>query len=265
MVGKMSTDTLQPLANKTVVITRGAEKGKESAQIFESLGAEVVLFPTIEVTPVEDYSDVDNFLKNYNIDIVIFSSVNAVDFLYERLVATDTVSRIEGKTIVAIGSKTAQQCELKNIKVDIVPKEYSTRGIKKAMSNYDLKDKVVLIPRSVIGSKELQKVFASKGAVVKAFSLYNVQVPNDAETKTRINELVERKVDWFVFTSPSTFNNFLQIAKESGVTNPLGQGKIAVIGRTTKAAIENADYDVALTPSEFTMESLAKSMAALYQ
>jgi uroporphyrinogen III methyltransferase/synthase len=264
MVGKMSTQMLQPLTNKTVVITRGAEKGKESGEIFESLGAEVILFPTIEVTPVDDYSEVDSFLKNHNIDIVIFSSVNAVDFLYERLVATNTISRIEGKTVVAIGSKTAQQCELKKIKVDIVPKEYSTRGIKKALSGFDLKDKVVLIPRSVIGSKELQKVFSSKGAVVKAFSLYNVQVPNDADTKNRIHELVQRKIDWFVFTSPSTFNNFLQIARESGVSNPLGQGKIAAIGRTTKTAIESADYEVALVPTEFTMESLAKGVANLY-
>lgn len=57
------SSTLLPLKNRTIVITRTLEQSQESAEIFQKLGADVITFPTLEITPPDSWTDFDNIVR----------------------------------------------------------------------------------------------------------------------------------------------------------------------------------------------------------
>ena len=57
--------------------------------------------------------------------------------------------------MVAVGTKTSAYCHKNNINVNIIPEKFSSEGVIEALSKYNLKNKVVFIPRSAIGREEL--------------------------------------------------------------------------------------------------------------
>ena len=76
--------------------------------------------------------------------------------------------------------------------------------------------------------------------------------------RQNIEQLNSRKPDVFIFTSPSTFENFLLIMN---INNPVSYFKnydVAAIGPTTKSAIENSKVKVSIMPDEFTIKGLGK-------
>ena len=80
-----------------------------------------------------------------------------------------------------------------------------------------------------------------------------------------IEQLNSSKPDVFIFTSPSTFDNFLLIMN---IDNPVSYFKnynIAAIGPTTKSAIENNKVKVSIMPDEFTIKGLATKMVEFYK
>ncbi|HTG92886.1 MAG TPA: uroporphyrinogen-III synthase, partial [Pyrinomonadaceae bacterium] len=76
----------QPLAGKTVVITRAATQAGEFATELERHGAKVMVCPTIEISDPESYERLDEAIDHlYGYDWIIFTSVNGVDFFLRRL------------------------------------------------------------------------------------------------------------------------------------------------------------------------------------
>ena len=72
----------------------------------------------------------------------------------------------------------------------------------------------------------------------------------------------------FIFTSPSTFENFLQIASKLVGTNPVKYFTgydVAAIGPTTRAAIESRNVEVNIMPKEYTLEGLTKAIIEYYR
>jgi hypothetical protein len=81
-------DDPRPLRGRVVVVTRPREQAQTLVASFESLGAEVLLAPTIEIvaTPLdEELRGVLRHLGTY--DLIIFSSANAVRQFSDRVVA----------------------------------------------------------------------------------------------------------------------------------------------------------------------------------
>jgi uroporphyrinogen III methyltransferase/synthase len=89
-------------------------------------------------------------------------------------------------------------------------------------------------------------------------------VPSKDEVKKHLERLINSKPDLFIFTSPSTFENFVSIL---GITIPakyFTDFDIAAIGPTTKAAIEARGVKVDIMPPEFTMDGLVKAVINYY-
>ena len=66
-----------PLINKTIVITRTVEQSKESSAIFSELGAEVVIFPTLEIVPPSSWTQFDEIVADSSkIDLCCRKQIN---------------------------------------------------------------------------------------------------------------------------------------------------------------------------------------------
>ena len=261
-----NNNKVRPLKNKTIVLTRTIEQSKESSAIFSELGANVIVFPTLEIVPPTNWDSFDNFiLSNKIIDFIVFTSAHAVTMFIKRCNELNKQSGFEKIKVVAIGNKTKSICEENNIKVDIVPKKFSGEGVVEELSKYDLKDKLVFIPRSAIGREDLPKGLEELGAKIVTIPVYNVSLPSTESTQQNIEQLNSTKPDVFIFTSPSTFENFLVIMN---VNNPVSYFKnydVAAIGPTTKSAIEKSKVRVSIMPDEFTIRGLANKMIEFYK
>jgi uroporphyrinogen-III synthase len=260
-----SNNKVRPLKNKTIVLTRTVEQSKESAAIFSELGAEVIVFPTLEIVPPNNWEDFDKVIKSsQKIDFVIFTSVHSVTMFLQRANELGKHPDFKNTKVVAVGNKTKSVCEENEIKVDIVPRKFTGEGVVNELSKYDLKDKLVFIPRSAIGREDLPKGLEERGAKIITVPVYNVSLPSKETIQQSIAKLNSSKPDVFIFTSPSTFENFLIIMN---INNPVTFFKnydVAAIGPTTKSAIENSKVKVSIMPDEYTIKGLANKMIEFY-
>ncbi len=255
-----------PLKEKTIVITRTVEQSEESASALTRFGAKVIVFPTLEIVPPLDWDAFDSIvLKHDKIDFIIFTSAHSVQMFSVRCKELNVSVNFNKKRIVAVGNKTALVCNKYNIPVKIIPKQFSAKGVIEELSKFDIKDKMVFIPRSAIGREELPKGLKDLGAIIKSVPVYNVSLPIKEHIKYNLEKLNKSNPDLFIFTSPSTFENFLQILN---IINPAEYFKgydIAAIGPTTKTTIENRRVKVNIMPDEYTIDGLINKIIHYYK
>lgn len=246
-----------PLQGMNIVMTRSTEDSADSALIFSQQGADVIPFPTIDITAPEDWSELKSALAE-NADYLIFTSANAVRMFLRGTAELGAEIYYKQLTVAAVGRKTAIVCTKNNIEVSLVPDDYSAKGLIKKFEGIDVAGKTVLIPSSAIGGEELSEYLKSRGARVNSPVVYDVGLPDPAVTAPAAEKLKEIKPDVFIFTSPSTFRNFLKIMNIDSPALFFNGSKVAAIGPTTKAEIENAGIKVSVFPEEYTMDGLLK-------
>jgi len=255
-----------PLSGKTIVITRTVEQSKESSEVFRQLGANIIIFPTLDIVPPDSWVEFDTAVTSKSkIDFIIFTSAHAVKMFVKRSEELGIVFDFNRIKIVAVGNKTSAVCEKNKIPVHIIPKKFSGAGVIDELSNYDLKGKIIFIPRSAIGREELPVGLERLGATLKTAPVYNVSLPSEEKIKNNLEILKNNKPDLFIFTSPSTFENFLQIISVSDPVKYFNNYDVAAIGPTTKTAIENKSVHVNIIPDEYTIDGLAKAIIEFYK
>jgi len=254
-----------PLKNKTIIITRTVEQSNESASELTKYGAKVIVFPTLEIVPPSNWDEFDSIISSQDkIDFIIFTSAHAVQMFNQRCNELKIKINFSTIKVVAVGNKTSSVCEKYNIPVDVIPERFSSEGVVEMLAKFNLNKKVVFIPRSAIGREELPRGLKELGAVINSVPVYNVSLPTKENIKNNLDKLNSSNPDLFIFTSPSTFENFLQILN---VINPAEYFKgydIAAIGPTTKTAIENRRVKVSIMPDEYTIEGLIKKILSYY-
>jgi len=255
-----------PLKNKTIVITRAVETSKESAEIFIQLGAEVITFPTLDIVPPDSWNQFDDFILNKNkVDFIIFTSAHAVKMFSRRLEELDEVIDYSTVKIVAVGNKTSAICKKYGIPINIIPKNFNSEGVIFELLKFKLNKKIIFIPRSAIGREELPVGLEELGAIINSVPVYNVAVPSDESIAPYIDKLKKSRPDLYIFTSPSTFENFLHILKITEPARYFSGALIAAIGPTTRIAIENRNLKVNIIPDEYTIDGLAKAVVNYYK
>ena len=254
-----------PLKGKTIVITRTIEQSRESAAALTNLGANVIIVPTLEIVPPSDWNKFDSVVAHPDrIDFIIFTSVHSVQMFSKRIQDIGALINYNQTKVVAVGNKTSAYCHKNNINVNIVPDKFSSEGVIEALSKYNLKNKVVFIPRSAIGREELPMGLKDLGAIIKSVPVYNVAIPSGENLKPSLQLLDSSNIDLFIFTSPSTFENFLQIANIKNPFQYFSGFDVAAIGPTTKEAIESRKVKVKILPDEFTINGLTKKIVEYY-
>lgn len=252
------------LKNKTIILTRSGEQAVEPRKKLESLGANVIAFPTIKIVPISVFNHFDTYaekLKEFN--YIVFTSENAVEYSIKRL--RETKREIPEKLqVVCVGRKTADKCEEYGIKVDIVPDDYSAEGLLKYFFAKEIVEKKFFIPSSAIARTELKMGLLEQKADVVQIPIYDAAMPDEEEIQKGKKQLEGKKIDLIIFTSPSTFRNFLKIMQIDKPGKYFKDIKIAAIGPTTAAVIERAGLKIDISPSTFTMDDLIDTIIQFY-
>ena len=265
------------LKGKVVAIVRPQDQVKELSDAIESLGGIPYVAPLIEVKPTKDQESLIKLIKDTasgRLDIIAFMSQNGVKQTFETAKNEGLEKSFKGHikkiSLISIGPKTKHELEkigFSNVKL---PEEYSSYGLIKLLEKTDLKGKRIGLPRAKGVDDTLRVSFEKLGAKVMEAEAYEVkETSNISLVKNLIRDLISEKIDVIAFTSPSTVRSLIENSRKFSdlekVKASLRKIVIASIGTTTRKVLEELGFEVQVTPSEFTVEALAKEIESYFE
>ncbi|PIP77593.1 MAG: hypothetical protein COW85_08190, partial [Ignavibacteria bacterium CG22_combo_CG10-13_8_21_14_all_37_15] len=246
------------------VLTRAEEQSQETFNFFKKKEANLISFPALEIVPIDASAKLQTILEEKKIDYLVFQSANAIKYFLQLVKEKNFHIDYENIKVACVGKKTAAVCAENQIKVDLVPEDFSALGLLKLFAIEPLENKVVLLPRSAIGRDEFREGLKRFGATVKTVAVYDILMPAKESVAEEIEKIRTSKIDWYLFTSPSTYQNFLALMEITKPREFFGKSKIAAIGPTTKDAIERTRVRVDVVPKKFAVTHAVASIENYY-
>jgi uroporphyrinogen III methyltransferase / synthase len=261
----------QPLAGRTVVITRAANQSADFVRALESYGAQVLICPTIEIREPDSYDRLDEAIDHlYGYDWLIFTSTNAVEFFLRRLAHQNRdVSELDELKVCAIGAATADKLRTAQVHVDLTPVQSKAEGVFDALCEFvggvdNLRNLNVLLPRAAVARDHLPKALEATGARVDIVTAYQTAVPADLD-RGRLTAMLAGSSDCIAFTSSSTVRNLALLFDTHDLSTVLQGLAIACIGDVTAATAEEYGLRVDIQPTDFNAVDLARAIAGYYE
>jgi len=241
-----------------VLITRPRAQADDFADKLRSAGFEPIFFPVIEIHPIENNVALDQALKKLDrYAWVVFTSVNAVEIVFDRVPSSPFGRQGEGVRVAAIGSKTAEALQVRGVTPDFVPEEFVAEAILPGLGN--LRGKWILIPRAEIARKELPEAISKAGGIAHEIVVYRT-LPAEIDMDG-LNAL-KSGVDIVTFTSASTVENFVAVARKNQLdplnlpNNPI----FACIGPITEQAARSEGFENIVVAKEYTTDGLIEAI-----
>ncbi|MGL6298945.1 MAG: uroporphyrinogen-III synthase, partial [Methanobacteriaceae archaeon] len=222
--------------NKLIAVTRPSDRSKDAIDIIESYGANAFVAPTLEleIAPKKSLSILYNSLEKW--DWIIFtspSSIEAISKYWPNF--TNELKQINKNCKIAvIGPKTKEMAISKGFDVEFVPDSYVAEGLLESFKKYNLKGKLIALPRTLDARKILPNGLKEMGADVKVIEAYKSVFPLDT---VRIELLIEMilaandygsetcdsccegfkmdTIDAITFTSPLTVKNLFKVVADN--------------------------------------------------
>lgn len=193
----------------------------------------IISWPMIQIQSVEwtEKAKQELILDFNQSDFVILTSPNAVEHFIRVILGLKSASIVRQKIYTVIGRATAEVLEDFGMAAQIISSQETAEGLFHLIAKVmDLQGKTILLPRSNLPNPFLRKALEQKGAIVKEWTIYkNTKIPKRA--------LPKNPLDGVIFTSPSTFHNFL---KDYGTISASWQ--LYAKGSVTAKAMQEAGY-----------------------
>ena len=255
------------LTGKRVVLTRAAEDSAELARALESLGAEIILLPTVAFVPPEDWQKLDEQLRHLDrFDAILFLSKNAARYIFDRCAQLGIQCEMvesSNRFIAAVGPATAQALAEKGIRVDYVAKNQTGESLVRELRE-SLAGRRVLLPRSDRGDDRVPAALREIGAKVTEVIAYRTAAPAALDPAV-LAPIRGGQVDAVVFASPSAFHNFRDTIGAADIASLSARVQFLAIGPTTARAIRESGARVAVEAEETSAAGLAAALAKHYQ
>jgi uroporphyrinogen-III synthase len=245
-----------PLAGLNILVTRSREQARDLSEKLAELGACPIEFPTIQITPLEDTTHLDEAVRRVmDYDWVIFTSVNGVMAFWDRLLALGLDRMmLDGVRVAAIGPATARALTGRGIQLAFMPAEFVAERIAEGLG--EVSGLRILLPRAEIARKALVEQLAARGAQVDEVTAYRTllaPVPADLDLD---------RVDLLTFTSSSTVRNFVAICQQANLRLP-AQARVACIGPITARTAQELGLRVDVVASQYTMDGLVEAIVSM--
>ncbi|MBU0698867.1 MAG: uroporphyrinogen-III C-methyltransferase [Pseudomonadota bacterium] len=256
----------RPLLGKTVVVTRSREQASELVNRLSELGAECLEFPTIKVVPPQDAEPLERAIERLSsYDWLVFTSVNGVNFFFERLFAKNKdVRALHNMRTAVIGPATGARLLAFGLTSDIVPESYRAESVVEAFAAEDIKGKKILLPRAKEARPVLPVELTKMGAVVDEVTAYETQTAGD-HADHLLSRLKAGTIDLLTFTSSSTVKNFQALLSPGSPKLLMKDITVAAIGPITAETAKKLGFKVDIIAESYTIPGLCEAIRQYYQ
>ena len=129
---------MSALAGRTLAITRAKNDALEFLRLVEEKGGTAIALQTIEIVPRKDASrQFLDRLRSKKHDYCAFMSARTVEILGSG--SNEIVSALDQTRVIAVGPKTKAALERLGAKVELVPEDFSSRGVVKMLASDDIR------------------------------------------------------------------------------------------------------------------------------
>lgn len=251
----------QPLAGRTILVTRARHQAGSLSTQLQALGAKVIELPAIEIVSPDSYEPLDTALRNLSsYQWLVVTSANTVGVLAERLTLLGLhLSVLKHLRVAAVGRSTAEVLERAGVRVDVVPERYVGESLAAALKDQVQGSRVLLV-RAAIARDVVPEALTRCGALVDNVDAYNTVLPESSIARGR--EVLDRGSplpDAVTFTSSSTVTNFFRLLKELGRTRPPAGLRALSIGPITSATLREHGWEPAAEAVEHTVPGLVEA------
>jgi uroporphyrinogen III methyltransferase/synthase len=264
-------DTMQwfetrPLFGRRIIVTRARSQASGLTKMLSDLGALCVEAPTIRIVEPDDYRPLDQAIAGLpGYDWIVFTSVNGVQYFFERLFAKGKDARRLGSIKTAcIGPATEQRLRDYGVLTDILPESYVAESVVDAFKGQDMADKQVLIPRAMEARTILPDELRNMGAQVDEVTAYKTVEDRD-QAGTIIDRLRSGDVDLVTFTSSSTVTHFMSLLPKDEAMSLMENVTVACIGPVTAETAEKMGLNVGISAETYTIPGLVDAILKHYQ
>lgn len=223
-------------------------RAARASSLLESLGAEPVIDPMVELQPTGN-------LPRTDVSTIVLTSPAAATIL------ADAGWDPGEAAICAIGDGTASALREAGYEVSLVPEEYSSSGMVTALADRVDGDRVE-VARSDHGSAVLLEGLVDAGAVLTETIIYELEMPADAGFSTE--RAADGDLHGMLFTSALTVEHFMDAAAQrdvaDDVSDHLDEIVVGVIGGPTRDRAEAAGIAVDIVPETADFELLARNV-----
>ncbi len=253
----------RPLFGKRVLITRTRSQAGVLSELLLERGAQSIELPTIEIQPLDDYERLDSALRNlFSYDWVIFTSVNAVQVVFDRLETLGLDSRAyHASRIGVIGPATASALREHGLVADFVPDTFVSEAIIDGLRGQGFNGGRVLLPRAETAREALNEGLCSMGATVDEIPVYRTITPENSASL--VDDILSGGIDIATFTSSSTVTNLMHLL--DGDVERLSDTTIACIGPITSATARELGLKVDIISSEHTITGLIEALETYFK
>ena len=159
------------LSGLKVLVTRPVQQAQALCERIEQAGGEAILFPVIEIVPIESQVWSETVLAEKS--ILIFVSRNAV----ANFVAGWTTKLPADLQLVAVGAGTAAEMLAAGLLVSARPLVENSEGLLSLLSSENIEKKQIWIVRGEGGRETLARGLRARGALVEYIEVYQRQLP----------------------------------------------------------------------------------------
>ncbi len=235
-----------PLLGKRVMVTRPSHQAIDTYQRLRDLGAEVLPYPTIKITGIENDSGWDGFNDlSAGEKWLIFTSENGVEFFVQQFLGRgNDVRQLAGFKVAAVGKGTARALQRHHINPDFVPKTATVAAFADEFAAANvLEGASVVRVRGNLADETFEMTARDAGAEVVPVEVYRTDYnlwPEGLREK-----LLEYPPDAIMVTSGSTVEGLFKNLGESEFEQLLGPAAIFSIGPSTTAKLRAHGLSVA--------------------
>jgi len=222
---------------------------------------DTVLFPTIEIKPVEDNACLDSaLLQLEDYSWLVLTSINAADAFTGRMLENRIERLPKNLKVAAIGPKTADKLRAGGISPDLIPEKYLAEAILPGLG--DLQDRWVLLPMADIALDTLPNAIQSAGGTAHVVTVYHT-VPADLDISI-ISE-IESGVDFITFTSGSTVRNFFTLIEDAGFDPRRlpGNPTAVCIGPKTEIVAADLGFERRIVANPHTTDGMVSAIRSM--
>jgi uroporphyrinogen-III synthase len=232
----------QPLANRRILVTRGASQAPRLSEELRALGGIPIEVPVLEIAAPESYAALDDALRNLaRYDWLVLTSANTVRAFAERAkIAGIRIQKSAPRlAVAAVGSATAEAARDAGLKVSLIPESYVAESLLA-----ELKDQIarqrVLLARAAVARDVIPDALRAAGATVDIIDAYRNVLPAAAPQQLRHG--YARGLDAATFTSSSSVTHLAEAAQASGIPFPFPNVPAISIGPVTSATLREVGW-----------------------
>ncbi|MBW8780345.1 MAG: uroporphyrinogen-III C-methyltransferase [Verrucomicrobia bacterium] len=251
-----------PLFGRRVAITRTRDQNSELREKLETLGAEVLELPLIEIKKyVEKDSFVEILAELGGYDWIVFTSANGVRYFFEDFLKGFRDIRALGLLRFAcVGKATAKEIESYHLKVECMPDAASGESLADALiATGSLDSAKIIVVTGNLNRDTLVKKLEAARAIVDRLQLYTTE-KTDLSADPVADDFRQKGADAILFASSSAAQSFADQAKSLKLAKDAKRPLVGSIGPQTSETLKKTGMEIAFEPKKANLDALIDAL-----